>query len=127
MAMANDGLPRTGSGHLGWLRQTLTIHAQASLRRRVVEYEAQESMSDRPFGKVRKVEIERNQSPKFSGTRYWVIAAAMYALAKLLEFLDERIYSLGSIVSGHTLKHLAAAAASLAILRLLQTRRSIAP
>jgi hypothetical protein len=37
--------------------------------------------------------------------------------------LDEKIYSLGSIVSGHTLKHLAAAAASLAILRLLQTRR----
>jgi hypothetical protein len=30
-------------------------------------------------------------------------------------------------VSGHTLKHLAAAAASLAILRLLQTRRPIAP
>jgi hypothetical protein len=52
-----------------------------------------------------------------------VIAAALYALAKLLEFLDEKIFSLGSIVSGHTLKHLAAAAASLAILRLLQTRR----
>jgi len=33
-----------------------------------------------------------------------VIAAALYALAKLLEFLDEKIYSLGSIVSGHTLK-----------------------
>jgi hypothetical protein len=65
--------------------------------------------------------------PKYTGTRYWVIAAALYALAKLLEFLDEKIYSLGSIVSGHTLKHLAAAAASLAILRLLQTRRPIAP
>jgi hypothetical protein len=65
--------------------------------------------------------------PKYTGTRYWVIAAALYALAKLLEFLDEKIYSLGSIVSGHTLKHLAAAAASLAILRLLQTRRPTAP
>jgi hypothetical protein len=65
--------------------------------------------------------------PKYTGTRYWVIAAALYALAKLLEFLDEKIYSLGSIVSGHTLKHLAAAAASLATLRLLQTRRPIAP
>jgi hypothetical protein len=65
--------------------------------------------------------------PKYTGTRYWVIAAALYALAKLLEFLDDKIYSLGSIVSGHTLKHLAAAAASLAILRLLQTRRPIAP
>ena len=33
--------------------------------------------------------------PKYTGTRYWVIAAALYALAKLLEFLDEKIYSLG--------------------------------
>ena len=65
--------------------------------------------------------------PNYTGTSYWVIAAALYALAKLLEFLDEKIFSLGSIVSGHTLKHLAAAAASLAILRLLQTRRPIAP
>jgi hypothetical protein len=56
-----------------------------------------------------------------------MIAAAPYALAKLMEFLDEKIYSLGSIVSGHTLKQLAAAAASLAILRLLQIRRPIAP
>jgi hypothetical protein len=36
-------------------------------------------------------------------------AAVLYALAKLLEFPDQKIYSLGSIVSGHTLKHLAAA------------------
>jgi hypothetical protein len=65
--------------------------------------------------------------PKFSGTRYWVIAAALYELAKLPEFLDGRIYTFGSIVSGHTLKHFAAAAASLAILRPLQTCRPIAP
>jgi hypothetical protein len=55
-----------------------------------------------------------------------VAAAALYALAKLLEFLDEQIYSIGMIVSGHTLKHLAAAAASFAVLRLIQTRRLIA-
>jgi hypothetical protein len=71
--------------------------------------------------------ILRLFSPKYTGTRYWVIAAALYALAKLLEFLDEKIFSLGSLVSGHTLKHLAAAAASFVILRLLQTRRPIAP
>jgi hypothetical protein len=63
--------------------------------------------------------------PKFTGASYWVAAAALYALAKLLEFLDERIYSIGAIVSGHTLKHLAAAAASFAVLRLMQTRRPI--
>ena len=56
--------------------------------------------------------------PKYTGASYWVAAAALYALAKLLEFYDEKIYSVGSIVSGHTLKHLAAAAAEFVILRL---------
>ena len=59
------------------------------------------------------------------GASDWGTAVALYALAKLLEFLDEKIYSLGSILSGHTLKHLAAAAAGFAILRLFQTRRPI--
>jgi hypothetical protein len=64
--------------------------------------------------------------PKYTGAAYWIAAAALYALAKLLEFLDEKIYSgFGSILSGHTLKHLAAAAAGFAILRLFQTRRPI--
>ena len=63
--------------------------------------------------------------PKYTGASYWVTAGALYALAKLLEFLDEKIYSVGSILSGHTLKHLAAAAAGFAILRLFQTRRPI--
>jgi hypothetical protein len=62
--------------------------------------------------------------PKSTGASYWIIAAALYALAKLLEFYDEAIFS-GSILSGHTLKHLAAAAACFAILRLFQTRRPI--
>jgi hypothetical protein len=65
--------------------------------------------------------------PKFTGTFYWVVAAALYALAKFLEFLDEQIYSIGMIVSGHTLKHLAAGAASFAVLKLLMTRRPIVP
>jgi hypothetical protein len=64
---------------------------------------------------------------KYSGTVYWLIAAALYALAKLFEFYDSAIYSAGSILSGHTLKHLAAAAACVAILRYFQKRRPIAP
>jgi hypothetical protein len=64
--------------------------------------------------------------PKYSGTFYWLIAAALYALAKLFEFYDGAIYSAGSILSGHTLKHLAAAAACVAILRYFQTRQPIA-
>ena len=63
--------------------------------------------------------------PKYTGTFYWVIAAALYGLAKVFEFYDEKIFSFGSIVSGHTLKHLAAAAACFAVLLLFQTRKPI--
>ena len=63
--------------------------------------------------------------PKYTGTSYWVTAASLYALAKVLEYFDEMVYSAGEILSGHTLKHLAAATAGFAILRLFQTRRPI--
>jgi hypothetical protein len=64
--------------------------------------------------------------PKYTGTHYWIAAATLYALAKVLEHFDSTIYSAGSFVSGHTLKHLAGAAACFAILRHFQTRRLIA-
>ncbi len=64
--------------------------------------------------------------PMYTGTFYWVIAAAFYALAKLFEFYDGTIYSAGAILSGHTLKHIAAAAACYAILRYFQKRQPIA-
>jgi hypothetical protein len=62
---------------------------------------------------------------KYTGTPYWVGAAALYALAKLLEYYDHEVYSFGGILSGHTLKHLAAAAACFAILKLFQVRRPL--
>jgi hypothetical protein len=65
-------------------------------------------------------------APRYTGTHYWIVAAALYALAKALEHFDRAIYSTGHLVSGHTLKHLAAAAACFAILRHFQTRRPIA-
>jgi len=64
--------------------------------------------------------------PKYTGTGYWIAAAILYLLAKLFEYFDGQIYSLGHVVSGHTLKHLAAAAACFAILRYFQTRKPIA-
>lgn len=44
-------------------------------------------------------------------TRGWdlVGVVACYGLAKVFELLDARLYSLGEIVSGHTLKHVVAA------------------
>jgi len=56
---------------------------------------------------------------------YWLIAAGLYALSKLFEFADDAVYSLGHLLSGHTLKHLSAAAACFVILRHLELRRPI--
>jgi len=63
--------------------------------------------------------------PKYTGTSYWLIAAALYALAKLFEFYDSAIYSAGSILSGHTLKHIAAAGACFAVFRYFRERQPI--
>jgi hypothetical protein len=63
--------------------------------------------------------------PKYTGTGYWLAAAALYALAKVFEYKDDAIYTAGEILSGHTLKHLAAAAACYLILRYFQTRKPI--
>lgn len=46
----------------------------------------------------------------------------LYALAKGAEMLDTRIFDLGHIVSGHTLKHLLAGVAVLLLIRMLQLR-----
>ncbi|HEX6883152.1 MAG TPA: alkaline phytoceramidase [Planctomycetota bacterium] len=43
------------------------------------------------------------------------LALLLYGLAKLCELLDAPIFALGQVVSGHTLKHLLAAAACLAL------------
>ena len=62
---------------------------------------------------------------RYTHAHYWLIAAGLYALAKLFEFTDIVIYSLGRILSGHTLKHFPAAAACFVILRYFELRRPI--
>lgn len=63
--------------------------------------------------------------PKYTGSFYWIIAIAFYVLAKIFEHFDEEIFSAGLMLSGHTLKHLAAAAAGFSILLLFKNRRPI--
>jgi hypothetical protein len=54
------------------------------------------------------------------------IIVGFYVLAKVLELLDKRIFfHTAHLVSGHTLKHLAAAAAGYWLLRMLQTRQPV--
>jgi hypothetical protein len=45
-----------------------------------------------------------------------------YAAAKILEALDDHIFALGNIVSGHTLKHLAAAGGVAIVIAMLRAR-----
>jgi hypothetical protein len=56
----------------------------------------------------------------------FAVVVGFYVLAKILETADRQVFELGHIVSGHTLKHLSAAAAGYWILRMLKRRRSVA-
>ncbi len=60
--------------------------------------------------------------PRYTRTGDLVGIAGLYALAKVFEVLDRQIFSLGGLVSGHTLKHLAAALATYWVLRMLKLR-----
>lgn len=64
--------------------------------------------------------------PTSTGTSWLIIAAGIYFLAKLLEHLDVQFYAATGLLSGHTFKHLAAAAACYAILRYFSDRRPLA-
>ena len=48
-----------------------------------------------------------------------------YVVAKMLETLDKQVFALGNIISGHTLKHIAAGLAGYWILRMLMRRESL--
>jgi len=58
-----------------------------------------------------------------AGDVYWVFAA--YVTAKVLEALDWQILEIGHVVSGHTLKHVAAALAGYAVLRMVALRSPV--
>jgi hypothetical protein len=60
--------------------------------------------------------------PKGRGTANWLYAAGFYVVSKIFELLDAPVFSLGHVVSGHTLKHLFAAVTCFMILRNFQNR-----
>jgi hypothetical protein len=53
------------------------------------------------------------------------LVLGFYILAKILEVFDAQVYSALRIVSGHTLKHLAAALAGFCIFRMVQKRKPV--
>jgi hypothetical protein len=64
-------------------------------------------------------------APRYSHGGDLVWAGGIYALAKLCELLDARLFAITRIVSGHTLKHLVAAFALYWILRMLVVRKPL--
>lgn len=62
-------------------------------------------------------------APAYTHGRLVFAVLGWYAVAKLLEWGDPWIYSLGGVVSGHTLKHLASGLATWWVLRMLMLRR----
>jgi Ceramidase len=61
---------------------------------------------------------------RYVAARYIVWMIGWYGLSKLLEHFDGEVFDLlGQTVSGHTLKHLAAAIATLVVLQMLLARR----
>jgi hypothetical protein len=60
---------------------------------------------------------------RYTAGRYLGWLVAWFVLSKLFEHFDRAVFdALGHTVSGHTLKHLAAAVAALVVLRMLLTR-----
>jgi hypothetical protein len=62
---------------------------------------------------------------RYTRGRDLVVATGFYVLAKILETMDRPIFDLGRIISGHTLKHLAAALAVFWIFRMLARRSAV--
>jgi hypothetical protein len=62
---------------------------------------------------------------KYTRSRDFLVVFVLYAFAKIFETFDRKIYSLGQVVSGHTLKHMAAATAGYWILRMLLKREPL--
>jgi hypothetical protein len=59
---------------------------------------------------------------RYPGTRYLVAGLMAYAAAKGFELADHEIFALGHVVSGHTMKHLAAASGVACLVGMLKTR-----
>ena len=68
----------------------------------------------------------RRFPPRYTGGGFLLGVLAVYGAAKIFEVLDGTVFSLGHLLSGHTLKHLTVALAAWLVLKSLETRRAMA-
>jgi hypothetical protein len=64
--------------------------------------------------------------PPYTGSLYYWAALACYGLAKLAEVSDAALFAMGGLLSGHTLKHLAAALAIALLGHMVNWRKPLA-
>lgn len=62
---------------------------------------------------------------RFTRGAMLLVAIGGYVFAKLIEHADVTIYGVGQVVSGHTLKHLAAALGAWLVVHMLASRRPV--
>lgn len=63
--------------------------------------------------------------PRYTAGRYILLAIALYVAAKVFELADAPVFAVLHYLSGHTLKHLAAAGASACLVRMVAARSPI--
>jgi len=64
-------------------------------------------------------------SSRYTGGAGIYVVIILYAFAKLAETLDHEIYSLGQVISGHSVKHLLVGLAVFQIVHMLKNRRPL--
>ena len=62
---------------------------------------------------------------RYTGGESIYVVIIIYAFAKFAEILDHEIYSLGKVISGHSVKHLLVGLAVFQIVGILQNRRPL--
>jgi len=65
--------------------------------------------------------------PRYTRTSDLIVVGFFYVMAKVCEIADREIFALGQVISGHTLKHLAAGLSGYWILRMLKKRQPVQP
>jgi hypothetical protein len=78
------------------------------------------------FGSLLVIVIALLIAPR-EDNRYFFLGLGAYLLAKVFEYADRPIYEAGQIISGHTIKHLMAAAGLWCIVVMLRQRTRTAP
>ena len=59
----------------------------------------------------------------FDSVRFYWVAIGLYGLAKLFEQLDNVVFSAGGLISGHSMKHVAASLVALVLINGIRKRR----